>query len=80
MLPSNFLMFHEFFKFFWFILGNLVFGGAAGSVALLIVYPLDFARTRLALDVGRRGKREFSGMTDCIAKIFKTDGPIGLYR
>jgi len=27
-------------------------GGAAGASSLCIVYPLDFARTRLAADLG----------------------------
>jgi len=67
----------EFWKFF---AGNLASGGAAGATSLCFVYPLDFARTRLAADVGKGQNREFKGLTDCIGKIFKTDGPIGLYR
>jgi solute carrier family 25 (adenine nucleotide translocator) protein 4/5/6/31 len=31
---------------------NVVAGGAAGATSLLVAYPLDLARTRLALDVG----------------------------
>lgn len=66
--------------------GNLASGAAAGASGLCFVYPLDFARTRLAADVGKAtkgegvAKREFTGLTDCLVKIFKTDGPIGLYR
>uniref|UniRef100_UPI002FC95DA9 MC/SLC25 family protein n=1 Tax=Halalkalibacter flavus TaxID=3090668 RepID=UPI002FC95DA9 len=42
---------------------------------------LDFARTRLAADVGKAGKeREFNGLGDCISKVFKKDGLVGLYR
>lgn len=67
----------EFTKFF---IGNLASGGAAGATSLCVVYPLDFARTRLAADVGKGTDREFTGLVDCIVKIFKTDGPIGLYR
>jgi solute carrier family 25 (adenine nucleotide translocator) protein 4/5/6/31 len=66
---------------FWrFFVGNLLSGGAAGGTSLLFVYPLDFARTRLAADVGKGGSREFNGLWDCISKIFKSDGAIGLYR
>jgi solute carrier family 25 (adenine nucleotide translocator) protein 4/5/6/31 len=36
--------------FIWF-LGNLASGGAAGSVSLLFVYSLDYARTRLTNDL-----------------------------
>jgi solute carrier family 25 (adenine nucleotide translocator) protein 4/5/6/31 len=67
----------QFFKFFMM---NLASGGAAGATSLCFVYPLDFARTRLAADVGKGASREFQGLGDCLVKIFKSDGPIGLYR
>jgi len=35
-----------------FFFGNCASGGAAGATSLCVVYPLDFARTRLAADVG----------------------------
>lgn len=63
-----------------FFVGNMLSGGAAGATSLMFVYPLDFARTRLAADVGKGTEREFNGLVDCIQKIFKHDGPIGLYR
>ncbi|CAL1263792.1 unnamed protein product [Larinioides sclopetarius] len=67
---------------FWrYFLGNLASGGAAGATSLCFVYPLDFARTRLAADVGKGAQnREFSGLINCLGKIFKTDGLMGLYR
>jgi solute carrier family 25 (adenine nucleotide translocator) protein 4/5/6/31 len=35
----------------------------------------------LAADVGKgANQREFTGLGNCIAKIFKTDGIVGLYR
>merc|ERR1712194_355870 len=51
--------------------------GAAGS--LTICYPLDFARTRLASDVGS-GKKTFNGIGDCIKKTVKASGFFGLYN
>jgi len=65
------------FKYF---LGNLASGGAAGACSLMFVYPLDFARTRLAADFGKGSQREFQGLSDCLVKIFKSDGMVGLYR
>jgi solute carrier family 25 (adenine nucleotide translocator) protein 4/5/6/31 len=67
---------------FWrYFLGNLASGGAAGATSLCFVYPLDFARTRLAADVGKgAAEREFSGLGNCLSKIFKSDGIVGLYR
>jgi solute carrier family 25 (adenine nucleotide translocator) protein 4/5/6/31 len=68
-------------QFFRYFLGNLASGGAAGATSLCFVYPLDFARTRLAADVGKAGaEREFSGLGNCLSKIFKSDGLVGLYR
>jgi solute carrier family 25 (adenine nucleotide translocator) protein 4/5/6/31 len=50
-----------------FFLGNMASGGAAGACSLLFVYPLDFARTRLAADVGKGTEtREFNGLVDCL--------------
>jgi len=68
----------DFWKFF---LGNLASGGAAGATSLMVVYPLDFARTRLAADVGKgAADRQFSGLADCLTKIYKSDGAKGLYQ
>merc|ERR1712230_123168 len=53
---------------------NMASGGLAGADSLCIVYPLDYARTRLASDVGS-GKRAFNGLTDCLVKT--TKGPKG---
>jgi len=36
-----------------FFIGNLLSGGFAGATSLTFVYPLDFARTRLAADIGK---------------------------
>jgi len=63
-----------------YFLGNLASGGAAGATSLCFVYPLDFARTRLAADVGSGGTRQYTGLINCLASNFKSDGPIGLYR
>ncbi|XP_059208003.1 ADP/ATP translocase 2 [Centropristis striata] len=67
---------------FWrYFAGNLASGGAAGATSLCFVYPLDFARTRLAADVGKAGAgREFNGLGDCLVKIFRSDGLKGLYQ
>ena len=49
---------------FWrFFATNMASGGLAGAGSLLIVYPLDFARTRLAADVGKQADREFTGVS-----------------
>lgn len=60
---------------FWKFFGTqLASGGAAGAASLTIVYPLDYARTRLASDVGT-GKKQFEGLADCLKKT--ASGPGG---
>jgi solute carrier family 25 (adenine nucleotide translocator) protein 4/5/6/31 len=65
-------------EFGMFFLVNMASGGLAGAGSLAIVYPLDYARTRLASDVGT-GKREFSGLVDCLVKT-AAKGPLALYN
>jgi len=66
-------------KDFWKSFGvKIVSGGAAGAVANTICYPFDFARTRLASDLGT-GKGKFKGITDCIVSTVKSQGLTGLY-
>jgi solute carrier family 25 (adenine nucleotide translocator) protein 4/5/6/31 len=66
----------EFAKFFMI---NMASGGLAGAGSLMIVYPLDYARTRLASDVGA-GKQQFNGLIDCLTKTVKSSGVKGLYN
>lgn len=61
----------------WFA-GYLAAGGAAGATSLTVVYPLEFAYTRLAADVG--AKKQFNGLLDVVRQIRATDGVAGLYR
>lgn len=47
----------------------------------MVVYPLDFVRTRLGADLGKgAGERQFNGVVDCLQKVVKSDGVSGLYR
>lgn len=62
------------------LIGNFVSGGVAGATTLGLLYPLDFVRTRLALDIGRGRTREFKNIRDVARKIAKTDGINGFYR
>jgi solute carrier family 25 (adenine nucleotide translocator) protein 4/5/6/31 len=51
-------------------------GGAGGALTLLFVYPLDFARTRLAVE----GAERFRGIWHCFSDISAREGLVGLYR
>jgi len=65
----------EFWKFF---ASNMASGGLAGAGSLTIVYPLDYARTRLASDVGS-GNPQFNGLGDCLMKTINAGGFFSMY-
>ena len=48
-----------------------------------VVYPLDYARTRLANDIKTSNKieeRQFNGLMDVYRKTLRSDSIAGLYR
>merc|ERR1712227_476950 len=60
---------------------NIASGGCAGTLSLLFVYSLDFARTKLANDAkGKGGERKYKGLVDVYKQTLATDGIGGLYR
>lgn len=68
---------HEFGRF---LLYNLASGSLAGVGSLVIVYPLDYAQTRLAAAVSKE-KRDFNGLADCLRKTASGPrGVLGLYN
>ena len=56
--------------------------GLAGGTATTVLYPVEFLRTRLALDAGAAaGVRMYPrGMRDVLGKIWTSDGIRGLYQ
>jgi len=67
-------------EFLKFVGVQVASGSLAGAGSLCIVYPLDYARTRLASDVGT-GKRDFNGLWDCLKKTSSgPKGPLALYN
>jgi len=67
---------------FWrFFFGNLAAGGAAGSVSSLIIYPIDHARARSALELVKGPtERKFGGIRDFLKKIYVQHGIRGVYQ
>jgi len=66
-----------------YFISNMASGGLAGASSLIFVYPLDYARTRLANDNKSSktgGARQFNGLFDVFKKTHAIDGPVGLYR
>ncbi|PAV92235.1 hypothetical protein WR25_09003 [Diploscapter pachys] len=64
-----------------FFAGNLTAAATGGVATIIIIYPLEVIRTRLAVDMGKaKTNREFTGIFDCTMKIAKHDGMQGLYR
>ncbi|PIM99513.1 Mitochondrial ADP/ATP carrier protein [Handroanthus impetiginosus] len=66
----------------WFA-GNVASGSAAGATTSLLLYHLDYARTRLGTDAKQcpiNGQHQFKGLLDVYHKTLSTDGIMGLYR
>lgn len=58
---------------FWRYLGfSLLSGASSGAVSLAVLYPLDFARTRVGTDVRASGNRQFRGSVDCLRQAYST--------
>jgi len=68
------------------ILSSFLSGGLAGGTTTTFLYPIEFLRTRLALDIGTTSKNgQYTrmyprGMRDVFCGIWKTDGVKGLYQ
>merc|ERR1711862_508449 len=78
-IKKMFPKYHPKDNFGMFFAVNMASGGMAAAGSLCIVYPLDYARTRLASDVGS-GKKTFNGLADCLKKTAAgPQGPAGLY-
>ncbi|KAL2335472.1 hypothetical protein Fmac_016685 [Flemingia macrophylla] len=63
--------------------GNVASGSAAGATSSLLLYHLDYARTRLGTDAIESrvsGQRQFKGLIDVYMKTLSSDGITGLYR
>lgn len=54
---------------------NVAAGSIAGSISLVFLYPLDFARNMLC-----RRREKFNGLRNIFEKTLKSDGLSGLYR
>jgi len=70
------------------VLAPFLSGGLAGCTTTTLMYPFDFVRTRLAMDIGSSSlvnttRREFpGGMRDVIGSLWKsgTEGISGIYN
>lgn len=65
-------------EFWTFFAINVASGGLAGAGSLLCIYPFDFARTRLAADVGH--ERQFKSSWHCLGHTIKAQGPLAVYK
>lgn len=55
---------------------RFISGAVAGAVGQVAIYPLEIAKTRMAL--ARKG--EYRGILDCLLKILRFEGPSCMYR
>jgi solute carrier family 25 (adenine nucleotide translocator) protein 4/5/6/31 len=55
-----------------YLINRVLSGGLAGVATTLFVHPLDYARTRIGVDLGKYfSERQFNGMNDCLKKTYQ---------
>jgi solute carrier family 25 (mitochondrial adenine nucleotide translocator), member 4/5/6/31 len=62
------------------VFGNIMTGGVAGGLSLMVTYPFVIANTLMATDLEVAGQKNFKGTWDCISRTYNTNGVTGLYR
>ncbi|KAI1724108.1 mitochondrial carrier protein [Ditylenchus destructor] len=62
------------------LVNNLIAGSVTGAVVLAITNPLWVCKTRLCLEYETSATRKYTGLRDCIRKIYVQEGFCGYYR
>lgn len=59
---------------------KLLCGGFAGMTAITVTYPTDLIRKRLQMQSFSNDVPRYNGIIDCVIKILRSEGLLGLYR
>jgi len=58
----------------------LLCGGTSATAGQTVTYPINLVRTKLQADCKVAHLKKYSGMLDCISKVWAREGVGGLYR
>lgn len=58
-------------------INNFISGSLAGVSAVVLTYPLDLVRVKLAVDIA---ENQFRGVAHCIQSVHQEQGIRGLYK
>lgn len=61
------------------VYASLILGGLAGVIAVTSTYPTDLIKRRLQMK-SLDGVKKYTGILDCIKRIFLDEGFTGFYK
>ncbi len=60
-------------------ISNFLIGCATGGIVMTLTNPIWVTKTRLCLQY-ENSTKQYTGMIDCLRKIYKTEGVRGWYK
>uniref|UniRef100_A0AAZ3Q775 Mitochondrial 2-oxodicarboxylate carrier n=1 Tax=Oncorhynchus tshawytscha TaxID=74940 RepID=A0AAZ3Q775_ONCTS len=59
---------------------QIIAGGSAGLVEILLMHPLDVVKTRFQIQRGTSDPHNYKSLADCFRTVFRNEGIYGFYK